>query len=311
MRSICTKGWLAIAILFLYCRLPLAQDVVQDLGITGVIDWTNQLVKATGTALLNPDVSKAAQKTEAIETAKVVALKKIVENIKNIRIDSETTVGDVFAINNLLKAKVKNISRNFVVNDIRDLAAGGVGVDVSLLIIGALSDLLLPENFGGGKLIRVDKPLCPFCGQPWPEGKMVPDGINLIKPESEMGEGDAERFTGVLIDARDLHLRPALAPRIFNESGEIIYGHQFINRTYAIEIGIVGYTYDINSAREDVRIRNNPLVIKAIKTFEPNNADVMISNIDAIMIHAGAANLNFLERCRVVLLIDKEENNKN
>ena len=307
MRSVTTKGWLVIAILFLYCRLSLAQDIVQDLGQAGIIDWTNQIVTAAGTASLNPALSKAAQKTEAIEAAKVAAAKNIVENIKQIRIDSETTVLEACAKNDLLEAKIKNISRNFIVNNIKDLADGGVEVDVKLLIVGRLSDLLLPDKFGGGNLIRVDKPLCPCCGQPWPDGKPVPDGVNLINPVSELGGGGAERFTGVLIDARDLHIRPALAPRILNENGKIIYGPKFINRNYAIEIGMVGYSNDINSVREDVRIRNNPLVIKAIKTFEPNNTDVMISNIDAILIHAGAANLNFLEKCRVILLIDSEE----
>lgn len=307
MRSVTIKGWLVIAILFLCCSLSLAQDVVQDLGQAGIIDWTNQIVTATGTASLNPALSKAAQKTDAIETAKVAAAKNIVENIKQIRIDSETTVQEACAKNVLLEAKIKNISRNFVVDNIKDLADGGVEVDVKLLMVGGLSDLLLTDRFGGGKLIRVDKPLCPCCGQPWPDGKPVPDGINLINPDTALGAG-AERFTGVLIDARDLHIRPALAPRILNENGEIIYGPQFINRNYAIEIGMVGYSKDINSVREDVRIRNNPLVIKAIKTFEPNNTDVMISNIDAILIHAGAANFNFLEKCRVILLIDSEEN---
>jgi len=67
---------------------------------------------------------------------------------------------------------------------------------------------------------------------------------------------------------------------------------------------MVGYDKDLNRARNNDRVTANPLVINAVKVSGPNKADVVISSADAATIQAAAANQNFLDKCRVMFIVD-------
>lgn len=147
--------------------------------------------------------------------------------------------------------------------------------------------------------------LCPTCGQPWPTGKPVPSGITLI----QAGAGGVTPsgggvYTGLVVDARGLGIRPAMAPKVLDEGGEEVYGSRYVSREYAVDIGMVGYEKDINRARINERIADNPLIVKAIQSSGPNKTDVVISSIDATKIHNAAANMNFLQHCKVMFILD-------
>jgi len=44
--------------------------------------------------------------------------------------------------------------------------------------------------------------------------------------------------------------------------------------------------------------------VKAIKASGDARVDVVISNADASMLHSAAQNLSFLEKCKVIILVD-------
>jgi hypothetical protein len=111
-------------------------------------------------------------------------------------------------------------------------------------------------------------------------------------------------YTGLIIDATGLGIRPAMAPKIVDERGEEIYGSRFVSREYAVDIGMVGYDKNLNNARYNERVAGTPLEIKAIKAQGPNKTDVVISNADAMKIHNAAANMNFLQQCKVMFVLD-------
>ena len=52
------------------------------------------------------------------------------------------------------------------------------------------------------------------------------------------------------------------------------------------------------------RVKDNPAVIKAIKISGTNQSDVIISNADAANIQAAGKNLNFMEQCKVMFILD-------
>ena len=95
-----------------------------------------------------------------------------------------------------------------------------------------------------------------------------------------------------------------MAPKIVDEQGNEIYGSKFVSREWAVEIGMVGYDKDINRARQNDRVTNNPLVIKGIQASGQNKTDVVISSTDAAMIHQAAANQNFLDKCKVMFIVN-------
>ena len=98
--------------------------------------------------------------------------------------------------------------------------------------------------------------------------------------------------------------RPALAPRIVDQSGNEVYGSGQVSRDYAIQIGVVGYEKDLDRAAANERVAGNPIVVKGVKASGANNADVVISDQDARSIREAGANLNFMEQCKVMVILD-------
>ena len=106
------------------------------------------------------------------------------------------------------------------------------------------------------------------------------------------------------MDARGIGVRPAVAPKIRNEEGREVYGSAFVNRQYAVEQGMVGYLKDVESAKGNPRVTDHPLMVKALKTDGPNKTDLVISNSDAQVLHGMKEHLTFLEKARVMVILD-------
>lgn len=285
--------------------LLLGQGYVQPMGSSGNVNWSDQVVRVTGIGAPNPDLPMAAQRASALRVAKTDALRNLLETVKGINLNSETVVNNSMLVSDMITTRVTGAIRGFRVVDTRYMSTGDVEVDVEVPLTGVLMDAVLPQNFGGGILQTGGQPLCPSCGQPWPAGKEVPMGITLI----QTGQGAApasvsSTYSGLIIDARGLGLRPAMAPRVVNQQGDEVYGSRFVERDYAVNVGMVGYEKDINRARGDKRVADNPLIITGVNASGPNKTDVIISDVDATTIHNAAANLNFLQHCKVMFVLD-------
>lgn len=285
--------------------LVFSQGYVQQLGTSGSVNWSDQVVRVTGIGAPNPDLPMAAQRASALRVAKQDALRNLLETVKGINLDSETIVNNSMLVSDMITTRVTGAIRGFRVVDTRYMSTGDVEVDVEVPITGVLMDAVLPQSFGGGMLQTGGQLLCPTCGQPWPAGKPVPPGVTLI----QTGQGAAPAgvnttYSGLVIDGRGLGLRPAMAPRVVDEKGDEVYGSRFVERDYAVNVGMVGYEKDVNRARGNKRVADNPLIIKGVSASGPNKTDVVISDMDATTVHNAAANLNFLQHCKVMFVLD-------
>jgi hypothetical protein len=294
-------GWMAG---IFAANLALSQSVTQTVGDNGVVDWTQQKIRATGIGAPNPDAPPGAQRAGAIEAAKLAALRNLLQTVQGVNITSETTVRNAMVENDVISTRVQGIIRGFTMVDTRYLSDQSVEVEIEVPLSGVLADALLPQTFGGGRLL-VGQPVCPTCGQPWPQGKPVPPGVQLVTP----GTGSATTaasgpYTGLIIDAKGLGVMPGMAPKVVDEAGSEVYGSKYVSREYAVQQGMVGYDKDLNSARNNQRVTNNPLVIKAVRATGTNKTDVVVASADAQRIHAAAQHQNFLDHCRVMVLLD-------
>jgi hypothetical protein len=95
-----------------------------------------------------------------------------------------------------------------------------------------------------------------------------------------------------------------MAPKILDEQGEEIYGSRFVSREYAVDIGMVGYEKDLNRARTNERVADNPLIVRGVRSAGPNNTDVVVPSDQAARIHGAASNMNFLQHCKVKFGVD-------
>ncbi len=110
--------------------------------------------------------------------------------------------------------------------------------------------------------------------------------------------------TGIIIDARGLKARPAMAPRILDQNGNAIYGPGKYSRKYAVENGVAGYSKTLEAAQQDQRVVGNPMVVKGVGTSGTNRTDITISNADVSKIDTANRNYKVLNDCRVLILID-------
>ena len=269
-----------VAVMFLFAFSINAQ-VYQQVASAGTINWQDQLIRSTGIGAPNPKMPLAAQRAGALEAAKRVALRNLLETVKGMSINSETTVENAMIASDVINTQVSGIVRNFKVVDTRYMSTGDIEVDIEIPLSGILSDALLPQQQGG--------PMMP--GQNFPiDPSFLPQQVGV--------------FTGLIIDARGTGLRPAMAPKILDEQGNEVYGSGYVSREYAVQIGVVGYEKDINRARTNERVTNNPMIIKGLKASGTNRADVVISNSDAQRVLAAAKNMNFMEQCKVMMVLE-------
>jgi len=271
---------LTTALIFAIVFSTEAQWVNQQVGDYGSVDWSNQKIQATGIGAGNPNLPLPSQRASAIRAAKLDAWRNLLESIKGVSLTSETTVRNAMIENDVIVTRVEGILKGFTtIGEPKYLSDGSVEVTVEIPITGALTDAILPTQLDGA---------------PWMTGQPLP---TTQQPGSAV-------FTGLIIDTKGLGVRPAMAPKVLDENENEIYGSRFVDRKWAVEMGMVGYDKDINRARTNDRVTNNPMVVKAVKTSGPNKADVVISAADAAAIQAAAANQNFLDKCKVMFIVD-------
>lgn len=272
---------LSILVIICLTFLTLNAQVSQQIGTAGTINWQDQILRATGIGAPNPKMPLAAQRAGALEAAKRIALRNLLETVKGMSLTSETTVANAMIESDVITTRVSGVVRNFRVVDTRYMSTGDVEVDVEIPLSGVLADALLPQQWST---------MTPGQGFPGFQPGMLPQQSGV--------------FTGLIVDARGLNARPAMAPKILDEQGSEVYGSGYVSREYAVQIGVVGYERDINRARTNERVTNNPLVVKGIKASGTNQSDIMISNADAQKVLAAAQNLNFMENCKVMFIVD-------
>jgi len=272
---------------------------------SGNVNWTTQTIVSSGIGAPNPNAPMAAQRAGAIRAAKLDAIRNALETVKGVFLSSETTVENAMLTSDVIKTKIEGAVKGAKVVNTRYMSTGDVEVDVEVPLLGIISDAILPgpQAFGGGVLQTSNQPLCPTCGQPWPADRPLPQGVNLVSGSSSTGSENAA-YTGLVIDARGLGMRPAMAPKVLDDGGDEVYGSKFVSREYAVDIGMVGYEKDINRAARNERVASTPMTVKGVGASGPNKTDVVVGAADVAKIQSTAVNANFLQHCKVMFVLD-------
>ena len=254
------------------------KDVEQPVGSTGKVDWTTGVITAVGIGAPPAQPANSAQaRAMAERAAQVVAYRNLLEAVKGVRVDSTTLVENFMVTSDVIRTEVSGIIQGAMIMDKKYMSDGSVEVTVGMKLTGALADAILPKG-----------PQTP------------PTGLTGTLAPATPGQ----LYTGLIVDARGLGVRPAMAPKILNEDGKEVYGSAWISREYAVREGMVGYLKDPVAAQTNPRVTDKPLMVKAIKASGDARVDTVITNADAAMLHNAAQNLSMLEKCRVIILVD-------
>jgi len=269
-------SWLVIVCIVAVSLVALAQEAGEltdgDLKVDhGQVNWTDRVIVATGSGapdLKAPNVAVARLGAERV--AKLDALRNIMETLKGVQIDSEITVKNEIITNSKMRSKVEGVVRRFKVLKTKYYSDGGVDLVVQVSLDGQLAS-------------------------------------TLVKPgakASDLPASGSAKNTGLVIDARGLKLIPALAPKVLDESGEVIYGSEFLDKKSLEENGVVAYFSSIDTAKKNARVASKPLVLKALKLAKGTKTDLVLSNADAEKLRDPASNLKYLAEGKVAIVTD-------
>lgn len=264
----------------LLMSLILSQGVVNKLE-KGSINYSEQTITAIGIGFVPQNAINAGQaRRMALRIAKQDALRQLIEIVNGVTLTSETTMSGAM-VDDMINTKVKGFIRGArPMGEPKYLSDTSVEMEYSVPMSG-ISDLMLPSaNLSAAP----------------PSNQQAASA-----PENTVATGG---LTGVIIDARGLKARPAMAPKILDQNGSAVYGPGKYSRQYAVANGVAGYSKTLEAAKKDPRVGANPIVIKGISTVGTNRTDITISNADVSKIDTANRSYNLLKDCKLLILLD-------
>ncbi|QTA86765.1 hypothetical protein [Desulfonema magnum] len=244
-----------------------SSDIVETKA-NGSINWTRGTVTASGVGTPPQRFFGRPQaRALALRAAKADALRHLLEVTRGVRIDSRKAVRE---LGDRMMSQVSGLVKAAHIIRQEYLSDGTAEVTMEMNLRGKLAELVLPVSNG---------PV-----------------INATFPLSEKSV-----YTGLIIDAKGLGIRPAMAPKILDENGQEIYGTSVVPRECAVKQGMAGYAKSVQNASKNHRVTGKPLTVRGLKTEGPARADIIISNSDAARLKAAGS---LLKKCRVMIVAD-------
>ena len=261
--------------------IAFSQGVVAQLE-NGSVDYSAQAINSIGIGFVPTNAVNAGQaRRMALRIAKQDALRQLIEIVNGVTLTSETTMSGAM-VDDVINTKVRGFIRGArQVGQPKYLSDTSVEVEFTVPMSG-ISDIMLPP------LTVAAAPI-----------NNTGVGGTAAAPTAASGG-----VSGLIIDARGLKARPAMAPRILDQNGNAIYGPGKYDRKYAVSNGVAGYSKTLEAAQKDPRVTGNPLVIKGVAISGTNRTDIVVSNSDVSRIDVADRNGNILKDCRVLILLD-------
>ncbi|GAB6271839.1 hypothetical protein KN63_04000 [Smithella sp. F21] len=258
--------------------------VTDQVGDKGLINYQDGYIESVGTGA-PPErfYGKPQARPMALRAAQVDAFRNLLETVQGVQIDSQTTVKDFAVESDVINTAISGMVKGAQIVRKEYLSDGTVEVTVRMPLSG-VAKAVIPQAIADDKKadMKEHKPLS-FSKKPAPQDEV---------------------YTGLVIDGRGLQARPAMSPKVFDENGSEVYGTLIVNKNYAMQQGICGYARDLTAAQSNTRVTNSPLTVKAVRAQGAGMSEFVISNEDAKLIRSAKQNLAFLQKCRVMVVLD-------
>lgn len=306
-----------LIVLILFINNTFAQDVIDEFPM-GSINWSRGIVTATGSGVPPSDAGNMAQARLLAERAAVSdARRNLLEIVGEVRVDAVSTVGALMAKKDVVMTRVSGIVKGSTVTQRRYLDDGSVEVTVEMPVTGAFLDVMITEVKSTPSItmtIPVSKPKKKALPEieikipvsPPEDKKTVPEPAKPVTPpvppEPEMFDLAKVRYSGLIIDAREVEVKPALLPKVLDEKGSVIYSSANMQKEDAVRTGVVGYAKEVDAAKKHPRVTETPIVVAALKGSGENRSDVVISERDAQIITTTEPALGYLKNGRVMIV---------
>ena len=282
---------------------PQATDKVEN-----GVNWSTGFIQASGRgAASDADLRRgpAYARIRAITAATAVAQSELLAVIKGVQVDAEKIISDQMVASDIVRTRVQGFIQGARPVEEKDLGGGVWEVTLAIRATGQLADLILPQAQRPSTPLPapMPPPPPPQAAPPMPAPPPPPQAVAPPPPPPRPAPA-AVAYSGLVIDARGVGVKPAMAPKVLSEGGQEVYGFSVVDRNWVVQQGMVGYSKDITSAQGHDRVTNRPLTVKAVSASGANKTDVVISNTDAQQLLGSGANLGFLEKARVIFVVD-------
>lgn len=246
-----------------------------------VTNWSDMYIEVTamGTANVLKAQSEAHALILAEEAARALAYRKLTERTYGVYVNSRNIIKDgVTGDDTVLVACEGYINNAKELNVTHERLA-----DNSILCTITMGALITTDDglMNVGELIQAGEP-----------------AIEIYSPVTEIYPGD---YSGIVIDARELDVNPALYPNIVTEDGKLVYGAQFLDPEYALMNGVSTYVRSLEEAM-NLGAGDTPFIVKALKTMGAFAADLVLPGIIVDQLFGLEEQYNLLSEGRVVIL---------
>lgn len=246
------------------------------------VNWMkgeDSYIEAIGIGLLDEKGSALARRGAVMD-----AQRNLLEIIKGVSVNSESTMEDLYVTSDVVKTRVDGVLRGAQIVDEGQNPDGSYYVKMQAPLFGSTGSLALAAF----SAIR------PETEKPVPPPAVTAPAISREEVRAVQGAA----YTGVVVDASSLGLEPTFSPIIYDTNGRAVYGIENIETSIAINSGMVGYADAVEEAASGSRAGANPLVVKAVEARggqnSSNQVNVVVSVEDADRILTANAASNFL-----------------
>jgi len=274
-------GLAVIASMSFYATNSIAEPYVEQLS-NGSMNWNSGEASATGIGvppekyMSNPARARAM----AVRAAKVDATRNLLELLEGVRVQSQTLVKDMAVESDLIRTTMAGTVRN----------ASMVGSphymdDGSVEVVMAIN---YRKSVAAQEVIKLHRT----------QTLATSEKTNAHTAETTHDDA-APAASGLIIDAVGKGLKTALAPRILDEDGNVIYSGSMVAEDKQADM--VAYDTSASDAAKLPRLGGNAITIKAVKVID--KTDVVISNSDAAKIVQTAGMQETLRQARVAFAL--------
>jgi hypothetical protein len=211
----------------------------------------------------------SARRAAAFAAAVQTARQRLLETLGRLRVTAERTVAETVQGVPEKQQELAGLVAEAEVIATRYLPQDTVESTVQLPVFGRLTLLLWPD-----------------AATAVGPGALPPDGV----------------YTGVIIDARGLAVRPALFPRLLDEGGQTLYTPTQVDATIAAQRGYMVYASAVDSPQLEGRVGKQPLILRARRVLGPARVDLVVNQPDAAQVQNAEALRLLLRQCRVVIV---------
>lgn len=256
----------------------------------GGINWmkgADSYIEAIGIGLLGEKGPVLAHRAAVMD-----AQRNLLEIIKGVSVNAESTMEDLYVTSDIVKTRVDGVLKGAQIVDEGQNPDGSYYVKMQAPLFGSTGSLAAAAF----SAIR------PATEKPVPPPAVTEPVISREEVKAVQGAA----YTGVVVDASSLGLEPTFSPIIYDTNGRAVYGIENIETSVAINSGMVGYADAVEDAASGSRAGANPLVVKAVEARGGQNSsnpvNVVVSVEDADRILTANESNNFLANGAVMFV---------